>query len=94
MSNLRESGEIEQAADVVRFLYREDYHHPADSQFKGQAELHIASHRESPTAQIQPGVSRLPNALRQRRPNTINPVLQNKQQADPNLREPRCDLQS
>lgn len=53
LSDLRESGEIEQAADVVMFLYRDDYYHPDDSPSKGRAELSIAKHRAGPTATVE-----------------------------------------
>ena len=47
LSDLRESGEIEQAADVVMFIYREELYDPS-SENKGIAELHIAKHRNGP----------------------------------------------
>ena len=51
LSDLRESGSIEQDADVVMFIYREDYYNK-DSEKQGIAELHIAKHRNGPTGQI------------------------------------------
>ncbi len=47
LSDLRESGSIEQDADVVMFLYREDRVNP-DTENKGIAELIIAKHRNGP----------------------------------------------
>ncbi len=47
LSDLRESGSIEQDADVVMFLYREDRVKP-DTENKGIAELIIAKHRNGP----------------------------------------------
>ena len=47
LSDLRESGEIEQAADVVCFIYREEVY-DRESDKKGIAELHIAKHRHGP----------------------------------------------
>lgn len=44
LSDIRESGAIEQDADIVAFLFREDYYFP-DSEKKGTAELIIQKHR-------------------------------------------------
>lgn len=53
LSDLRESGAIEQDADVVLLLYREDYY-KTDSDNKGIAEVLVSKHRNGPT-----GVARL-----------------------------------
>jgi replicative DNA helicase len=52
MSDLRDSGSIEQDADVVAFIYREDYYDPTDDN-QGLAELLIAKQRNGPTGDIK-----------------------------------------
>jgi replicative DNA helicase len=57
LSDLRESGSIEQDADVVMFIYREDMLNPTEEN-TGQAELIIGKQRNGPTGTIQLAFSR------------------------------------
>jgi replicative DNA helicase len=50
LSDLRESGQIEQDADLVAFLYREDYYRDPGEEPDGLAQLIIAKHRNGPIA--------------------------------------------
>jgi replicative DNA helicase len=52
LSDLRESGSIEQDADLVVFLYRDDYYNREKSEKPGVAEVIIAKHRNGPTGSI------------------------------------------
>jgi replicative DNA helicase len=51
LSDLRESGSLEQDADIVMFIHREEMYNP-ETEKKGIAELHIAKHRNGPLATI------------------------------------------
>ncbi|MFH1426167.1 MAG: replicative DNA helicase [Candidatus Kerfeldbacteria bacterium] len=52
LSHLRESGSIEQDADVVMFIYREEYY-KRDTERKNITDVIIAKHRNGPTGQIE-----------------------------------------
>ena len=52
LSDLRESGNLEQDADVVMFIYRDEYYTRQDSERPGEADLIIAKHRNGATDRI------------------------------------------
>ena len=52
LSDLRESGSLEQDADIVMFLYRDDYYDP-DSEKKNITEVIVAKHRNGPVATVE-----------------------------------------
>ena len=53
LSDLRESGSIEQDADLVMFIYRDEYYNGEESEQQGLAEVHVAKHRNGPTETIK-----------------------------------------
>jgi len=49
LSDLRESGSIEQDSDLVMFVYRDEYYNPDETDQQGLAEIILAKHRNGPT---------------------------------------------
>ena len=53
LADLRDSGSIEQDADVVAFLYREEYYNPQNEDKKGILEVQIKKHRNGPVGRVE-----------------------------------------
>lgn len=53
LSDLRESGAIEQDADLVMFIYRDEYYNKEDTDNKGKAELILAKHRNGAVGSVE-----------------------------------------
>ena len=53
LSDLRESGSIEQDADIVSFIYRPGYYEPDNPEIQNITDLIIAKHRNGPVGKVQ-----------------------------------------
>ena len=53
LSDLRESGSLEQDSDLVMFVYRDEYYHAEESDQQGIAEVALAKHRNGPTGTVK-----------------------------------------
>jgi replicative DNA helicase len=53
MSDLRESGSIEQDADMIMLLHREEYYKPDKEEAKNRAQVIVAKNRNGPTGEVE-----------------------------------------
>jgi replicative DNA helicase len=91
LSDLRESGSIEQDADVIGMLYREDYYDKDDPEKQGHAEVIIGKQRNGPTGTVKLRFDGKFNRFRDAESEGVNPLPP--PQAPPPVPNPRPVLQ-